>query len=486
MAQSYFPLSSVITVSLTGGAPGFAGFNTGNLAIFSDELAANSFPSGGIQYYQGTTQVGTDFGTSSRTFALANAIFSQNPNILAADGQLIIVSMKVATQTLLLSGTPASGATEFTWGGNASASVAWNAITSVIQTAIQGIPGLSQAVCTGTLEANNLAITLNGVYGAAPSLFTLTTNTLETSGSSAITLTSATNAGGESITSCLNRTVNSTAYAAVIPNELYETIGATDFDNAASAFQALKIFWGVVGTLDAENTNPSGVFYASMEAGNTQTRALTYLSPSGATFPALKYLGGYFSRLMSVDYTGNNTKITMNLKQLNGVPVDSVIAPGTTFNDAQAAGSDVYISTAGVAGVRSFGANLFADQVTGRLWLQGAIQTAYFNLLAQTSTEINQSQDGLNTIAAALKAVMQQGVTCGYIASGGTWNSPDTFGNLNNFYSNISNYGFYIYFPPASQQTAQNLINRVAPLFQIAYLENTPVQTASVMLLVQP
>jgi len=485
MATSYFPLSSVITVSLSGGSPGFAGFNTGNLAIFSDELAGNAFPAGGIQYYLTPTQVGIDFGTSSRTYALANAIFSQNPNILAASGQLIIVAMKVSTQTLLLSGVPASGSTELTWGGNSTTELTWSSTASQIQTAVQLLPGLSQATVTGTFTANDVAITLNGVYGAAPSLFTLSSNTLETSGSSAITLTSATNAGGESITSCLNRTVNSTAYAAVIPNELYETIGATDYNAAASAFQALKIFWGVVGTLDSENTNPSGVFYANMEAGNNQTRSLTYLSPSGSGFPALQYLGGYFSRLMSVNYNGNNTKLTMNLKQLNGVPVDSTIAPGSTFNDAQAAGSDVYVSTAGVAGVRSFGANLFADQVTGRLWLQGAIQTAYFNLLAQTSTEINQSQDGLNTITAALKAVMQQGVTCGYIASGGTWNSPDTFGNLSNFYSNISNYGFYIYFPPASQQSASNLINRVAPLCQIAYIENTPIHTASVQLIVQ-
>ena len=484
--MAYYPLSTVVSVSLTGPTPGFAGFNTGNLAIFSDEATANSFPSAGIQYYQSSTQVGIDFGTSSRTYQMANTVFSANPNILLASGQLIIVAMKTASQALVLSGTPASGATCLTWGGNASVSVAWNAINSVIQTAIQGIPGLSEATCTGTLEANDLVVSMIGVYGTAPSLFTLTTNTLETGGSSAITLTSATNTGGESIATCLNRTVNSTSYAGVIPNHTYDDIGTTDFNAAATAFQALNVFWGVVGLTDAENASPSGVFYENMLAGNNQTRTLTYLNTTAPNSPGLTYLSGYMSRLMSVNYSGSRTKLTMNGKQLNGVTVDAVIAPGTQFNDAKAAGSDIYVSIAGTPFVISSGANLYADQVTGRLWLKGAIQTAYFNLLAQTSTEINQDQDGLNTIVAALKKVMNQGVTCGYIVGGGTWDLPDTFGNITNFYANISNYGFYIYMPPANQQSLTNLENRIAPLAQIAYIEQAPVHTASVLLNVMP
>lgn len=484
MAQSYFPLSTVITVSLTGGTPGFAGFNTGNLAIFTDEPYAESFPSAGIQYYQGTQQVGLDFGTTSRTYAEAVAVFSQNPNILAANGQLIIIAMKTAQVALTFDGVPASGSWVFNWGGNATSAIEWNATATAIQTAIQDLPGLECVTVSGTQAGELLTLTMWGVYGESPTLPTITSNTLETSGSSAISITPSVSVEGESIVNCLTRTQNLAAYAAVIPNETYETIGESDFNAAATAFQALRIFWGVVGTVEDENASPSGVFYENMESGNTQTRTLTYLNDS-ENLP-LSFLAGYMSRLMSVNYSGSNTKLTMNGKQLNGVLVDSVITPGTDYNDAAAAGSDIYISIAGDPFVISNGANLFADQVTGRLWLQGAIQTAYFNLLAQTSTEIDMSQDGLNTIAAALKAVMQQGVTNGYIADGGTWNLPDTFGNIQNFYANISNYGYYIYVPPASQETIEEQTTRTAPLFQIAYIENTPVQKASVMLLVEP
>lgn len=483
--MAYYPLNTVITVSLTGPTPGFAGFNTANLGFFTTELPANSFPSAGIQYYTSPTQVGLDFGTSSQTYQMANAVFSVNPNILLAGGQLIIVAMKVATQTLTLSGVAASGATEFTYGGNSTAELPYTTTAAQLQTALQALPGLSEVTVTGSFASQAFAVVMNGVYGVTPGSITLTANTLETGGSAPITSTPSF-AGGETVATCLTRTQNSAPYSAVLVNHVYEDIGSTDFNAAATAFQATNIFWGVVGEQDSENASPSGVFYLNMQAGNNQTRTLTYLNTTAPNFPALTYLAGYFSRLMSVNYSGNKTKLTMNGKFLNGVTVDSVITPGTQFNDAAAAGSDIYISIAGTPFVISNGANLFADQVTGRLWLKGAIQTAYFNLLAQTSTEIDQSQDGLNAIIATLKKVMQQGVSNGYIANGGTWLLPNTFGNINNFYSNISNYGFYIFMPSAADQTLANLENRVAPLAQIAYVENTPIHKASVLLNVMP
>ncbi len=48
---------------------------------------------GNIGVYLDAPSVGADFGLSSETYALANNIFSQNPNILSAGGQLIIYAM---------------------------------------------------------------------------------------------------------------------------------------------------------------------------------------------------------------------------------------------------------------------------------------------------------------------------------------------------------------------------------------------------------
>ena len=70
-----FPVSTVINVQVTSPAPGLQGLNTGNLALFTDEAFNNTFPSAGIQYYQTSNAVGVDFGTSSKTYEMAQAIF---------------------------------------------------------------------------------------------------------------------------------------------------------------------------------------------------------------------------------------------------------------------------------------------------------------------------------------------------------------------------------------------------------------------------
>ncbi len=478
-----FPVSSVITVEVTSPAPGLQGLNTGNLALFTDEAFNNSFPAAGIQYYQTSNAVGVDFGTSSKTYAMAQAIFSARPNILLPGGQLIVIALSVASQTLVLSGTPASGATELTWGGNSSVSISWNAINSVIQSAIQGIPGLSQATCTGTLEANNLVVSMKGVYGTAPSLFTLSANTLETVAPAAITLTSATNTGGQSWATALAAWLPKTSFFGALIDEPAETLGATDYNAAAAWFQANGIVgYSVASTLSY--CQAGGLFVLSVAAGNNNMRNLFYMET--ANNDGLLFASGYASLLQSINYSGSKTFLNMNGKNLNGVPIDDLIQVGTDFTDAKASGSDIYVQV-GTQGnstpfVFSFGANLYSNQVVGRLWLANALQTAYFNALAQTNTQLAQTEEDMNTIKDFLKAVMAQAVTCGYaVGQGAIWSSPDTFGNVTDFINNITAQGFYIYSQPVNQLTMTQILNRQAPIVQIAYVEKNGINTASVL-----
>lgn len=93
-------LTHVITVSLSASTPGLSNFNTSNLAIFTDEAPSPSYPTGtpfGIYY--SSRQVGMDYGTGSKTYAQAVAIFSQRRNILSGGGYLVVVPM-------ITSGTP--------------------------------------------------------------------------------------------------------------------------------------------------------------------------------------------------------------------------------------------------------------------------------------------------------------------------------------------------------------------------------------------
>ena len=478
-----FPVSSVIVVQVTSPAPGLQGLNTGNLALFTDEAFNNTFPSAGIQYYQTSNAVGVDFGTSSKTYEMAQVIFSARPNLLLPGGQLIVIALTVATATLTYSGIPASGTWEMTYGGNSSVAINWNDTASEVQGKIQAVPGLGQVTVTGTQVGELLMLKLSGVYGATPVLPTITSNTLETAGSASITITPAVSVDGQSWATALAAWLPKTSFFGALIDEPAETLGATDYNAAAAWFQANGIVgYSVASTLSY--CQAGGLFVLSVAAGNNNMRNFLYMET--ANNDNLLFAAGYASLLQSINYSGSKTFLNMNGKTLNGVPIDDLIQVGTDFTDAKASGSDIYVQV-GTQGnstpfVFSFGANLYSNQVVGRLWLANALQTAYFNALAQTNTQLAQTEEDMNTIKDFLKAVMAQAVTCGYaVGQGAIWDSPDTFGNVTDFINNITAQGFYIYSQPVNQLTMTQILNRQAPIVQIAYVEKNGINTASVL-----
>lgn len=92
MAQ--LQLSNIINISVSEAQAGIGSYNTSNLAIFTDELPNSGFPGVGYKQYIEPTEVGVDFGTSSITYQMALAIFSQQPNILTGSGQLVVIQLE--------------------------------------------------------------------------------------------------------------------------------------------------------------------------------------------------------------------------------------------------------------------------------------------------------------------------------------------------------------------------------------------------------
>ncbi len=90
------------------------------------------------------------------------------------------------TQVLTLSGVAASGAFKVSYGGNLSASIAWNDAIGTIQSKVQAVTGLSAATVTGSIASQTLTLHL-GSIGGVTALVTTNTNTLLTVGSAAIT-----------------------------------------------------------------------------------------------------------------------------------------------------------------------------------------------------------------------------------------------------------------------------------------------------------
>jgi len=473
--MSQLPLSNVINISVSQASPGVGNFNTSNIGLFTDD-APNLMTFGNLGYaaYLSPTQVGVDFGTESKTFAMANAIFSQQPNILTGGGQLIIILLETGNQSVLFSAAPASGTFELVYNGHASAPIEWNDTASQIQAKLQAVQGLSQVVVTGSIAANTLAVQFYGVYGAAL-LMTVASNTLN----GGITVTPTVVTAGETIGAAVTRTAGLVQYFGVMANENLATIGQTDLLAAAAILLPLVKMGFFVSTLSADIA-PGGMIDLLRSGSFANTRGLYYGDNTvNSVVDSLVMMASYASLGLSVNFQGSNTTTTLHLKPLVGVQPDPSMTQ-TILNAAIAAGADTYISLQGVAAVYCSGANRYFDSIFNQLWIVSALQVAGFNYLAQANTKIPQTEQGMDGLKGAYRAVCEQGVTNQYLAPG-NWNSPTTFGVQADLIANVAQRGYYIYSLPVSQQSQTSRAARQAPLVQIALKEAGAIQSSTVI-----
>lgn len=83
---------NVVNISVSTPPAGLQDYRINSLALFTKEVPLAPLP-GPFAIYLDPQSVATDFGTGSETYAQAVAIFSQSPNILDGNGQLIVVPM---------------------------------------------------------------------------------------------------------------------------------------------------------------------------------------------------------------------------------------------------------------------------------------------------------------------------------------------------------------------------------------------------------
>lgn len=370
-------LSNVVTVSVSQTPTGVSNYNTSNVALFTDETPSPAF-SDGYKIYKEPTEVATDFGSSSTTYAMALALFSQQPNILLNGGYLVVIPFEVS----------------------------------------------------------------------------------------------------ETLDAAITRTVDLVQYFGIMSTQI-ET--EADMLAAAAVVAALTSKMAFFVQTDSATIDPGGSLDLLRSGGFTQSRGLYY---GGTTDEALGFMASYVGRALSVVFSGSLTTSTMHLKQLTSVDPDSSMTQ-TLLTKAQTAGVDVYVSLQGYAAVFCSGENSFFDDVYNIQWIAGAMQVAGFNYLAAASTKIPQTEQGMDGLKGAYRAICEQAVSNGFCAPG-TWNSPTTFGNQDDFYNNVSQFGYYIYSTPIAQQSQADRADRKAPLVQIAIKEAGAIHSSSVVVLVNP
>ena len=464
MVTSVVSLSNIIQASIVPAPGGLAIPNVNVLAwITKDQPSwAASQP---FAIYRDPNTPAVDFGSASNTALALTQLFAQQPNLLAGGGyvvaipRLTIASIKafVAVQdvTYQAVATGAGGnsiTVAYTTGGVAGAEV-----VTVVSNAI------SVKIATGVSTAAQVAAAVNAFPAAAALVSAFVSGNLsnpQTAPVSAVNLASGGTAGTETVRDAIIRTSPLVSYFGIlVADDDYESTQGILFSIASYVQAANKML--IYAASHAADIQPSGLGDLVRQYNYTNTRVL-YHSTSSMLFAA-----AYAGRAFSTNWSGSRTAQTMNLKQLVGVPTDTAIND-TTLAAALLSGVDVYGNVVGqINEVLCSGANTFFDQVYGQMALLFALQTQGFNYLAQTATKIPQTDDGMEGLANAYRAVVNQFKTNGYVAPG-SWTSGVTFGNVADLIRCVADTGYYVYFLPVSQQSSSDRNARKAPLVQIA------------------
>lgn len=308
-------------------------------------------------------------------------------------------------------------------------------------------------------------------YAMANSIFSQKPNILSNNGYLVII----TYEEDETLAAAVTRTAGLVQYFGIITSEIPSQVNMLA---AAAVVEAMtKIAFFVSHT--SADVETGGMLDLLRSGSFTHSRGLFYGVDENN---ALLFLASYAGRALSVVFSGSNTTQTMHLKSLSTIDPDSTMTQ-TLLNKCQAAGVDVYVSIQGVAKTFISGANSFFDQVYNLLWFVGAIQIGTFNILAQTSSKVAQTEDGVDAYKSAIRQVCKQAVANQYVAPG-TWTSPNTFGTLDDFYANIEQKGYYIYSLPIAQQSAADRADRKAPLVQIAIKEAGAIHSGNILIAV--
>lgn len=280
---------------------------------------------------------------------------------------------------------------------------------------------------------------------------------------------------------------NLDAAIARIANEIYfegilTTKEATDEEYAAAS-TAVQAMQNRVLMLPRSTSSAFAGIFATVE-NNYNTKCLYYTYGDNAAQNARIFAAAYLSKALSVNYNGSNTTITMNLKDLAGIQADTNISESVLQQCANA-GADCFPSIEGLPKVISNAqGGMYIDQILNQIWFVNTIQRNVFNVLATTRTKIAQTDANLEIITKTIRQACNQGVTNGYLAPG-TWNSSDTFGNYEDFYRNIEEFGYYIYHQPVADQSQTDRQARKAPVYQIAGKEAGAVHSANILIYIE-
>jgi hypothetical protein len=484
------PITNVINVTISDTPQGLQERNVNSLAIFTTETPGNL---DAYRTYVSPAQVIEDYGSSSVTAKMANAIFAQTPNIRTGKGRLVIIPLDgavSATQGNFVTANLSSVLSDILLVDNGDIKITVDGVA-------HNLTGLDFTNCEDLADvADVLQSKLNdAIVTSTTTTFTIISKKVgedstvamaavsggtgtDLSGSgyfkaSTGTATDGDNASGETLVEAITRTKAAVSYTGIITNLNMEDAVIEDTADSIQAQDLIFLHHF------ASPTDIAGIATTIKTASNTKTRCLLY---TNGLAEANLMKSAYAGRAFSVNYSGSDTAQTMNLKALATITPDNGITQ-TLYDAAKTAGVDLYVSYDGVPSVLNTGGNEYFNNVYENLALKFALETAGFNFLRQTSTKIPQTEQGMNGLKGAYRQVLERFITNGSIAPG-SWTSSERFGDPELFDENILANGYYIYSLPIAEQNASEREQRIAPLIQIAIKRAGAIHSSDVIVVV--
>jgi hypothetical protein len=284
--------------------------------------------------------------------------------------------------------------------------------------------------------------------------------------------------GPETVQAALARTANLVYYFGILVDADYHSNGSV-FATLSTYVQGLdKMFF--YASSNASDYATNGLLDLIRQAANSHTRCLFYAD--GTANDTLAFAAGYASRILSTDFSGSKTTITMHLKNVNGFIADTTLDQ-TGVTAVLAAGCDCFVNVAGSTSLLTSGLNQFVDEVYNELWFKFALQTAAFNYLKQTNTKIPQTEIGMEGYKNELRKVCEQAIINGFLAPG-SWTSGQTFGDPSALIRGIADIGYYVYSQPIVKQLNSDRLLRKAPTVQIAAKAAGAIHKSSIIVFV--
>ena len=486
MSEQVLEVSNIINVTVTSVLAGLGVPNVNNVALFSKDKPDNV---DAYRTYLSPDEIEKDYGTDSLTTKMAQNVFAQSPNLLSGGGRLIVLPLidaVSATQGKLITADILASIEAFQAVGDGEFEIVLNGVTETVEgmdfTKVKTLADIAKVIQSKlprvVISSDTTKITFKSKTSGE-----ISTIVISASGGAGTDITVATllniigattadgvASSGETIPEAIVRTKGLTNYCGVISSLVVED---TKVPAIATAIQANDMIYLHPF---ADKKAMDGAIKDIKDASQAKNRCLLYTKDIE---DAQLMVSAYTGRMFSVNFAGSNTTLTANLKALTNVLPDLQLNQ-TDYDKAKEVGADLYVSYAGLSRTLSSGGNTFFDRVCNQLQFKFDLQINGFNYLQSTLTKIPQVESGMDGLKDAYKAICKKFVTNGFIGLGLKWNSPNRFGDPQDFDLNIAQKGFYIYSQPIADQLQSDRDARKAPLCQIAIKEAGAVHTSIV------